>query len=62
MAVTEIGRIDTMTLVERKRLNDVLEEQRMSLSGLTDTSGEIQSVAQVLFPKGRDIQQLFGIM
>lgn len=51
-----------MTLVERKRLNDVLEEQRMSLSGLTDTSGEIQSVAQVLFPKGRDIQQLFGIM
>ncbi|MDY7029761.1 MAG: hypothetical protein SVR04_15825 [Spirochaetota bacterium] len=62
MAVTEIGRIDTMTLVERKRLNDVLEEQRMSLSGLTDTSAAIQSVAQVLFPTGRDIQQLLGIM
>lgn len=95
MAVTEIGRIDTLTLVERKRLNDVLEEQRMSLSGLTDTSaaieigkllsanylvtgsviemagsvvifgriinvesGEIESVAQIIVPKNRDIQQL----
>lgn len=95
MAVTEIGKIDTLTLVERERLGDLLVEQNLSLSGLTDTStaieigrllsasylitgsviemessvvifgriinvesGEIESAAQVIVPRDRDIRQL----
>lgn len=42
MAVTEIGKIDTLTLVERGRLGTLLEEQKLSLSGLTDTSTAIE--------------------
>lgn len=95
MAVVEIGRIDTLTLVEREKLDLVLEEQALALSDLVDTSkaitigrlltadyivtgsviemsgslvifgrivniesGEIESVAQVIVPRNREIESL----
>jgi TolB-like protein len=94
-ALSNLSRIETLTLVERSRLDAVMEEQKLSLAGLTDTStaievgrllaadylltgsviemsatvvifgriirvesGEIESVAQVIIPKDRDVQSL----
>lgn len=95
MAVTEIGRIETLTLVERERMDELFAEQKLSLSGMTDTStaikmgrllsarylvsgsviemsnsvvifgriinvesGEIESAAQVIVRKNRELQEL----
>jgi len=95
MAVVEIAKIDTLTLVERERLDVLLEEQELSLSDLMDTStaievgkflaanyivtgsaikmansvvifgriinvesGEIESVAQVIVHKDKDLRKL----
>ena len=41
MAVVEIGRLDTLTLVERQKLAALLEEQELALSDLMDTSKAI---------------------
>jgi hypothetical protein len=41
-AVVEFGRIDTLTLVERGRLEVVLEEQSLQLTGLVDTNTAIR--------------------
>ena len=41
MAVLEIGRHDTLTVVERERLSDVLAEQQLSLTDLMDTGKAI---------------------
>jgi curli biogenesis system outer membrane secretion channel CsgG len=94
-AVVEIGKIDTLTLVEREKLDMLLEEQELALADLTDTttaievgrfltanylvtgsviemansvvifgriinveSGEIESVAQVIVPKDKNVQKL----
>lgn len=46
-AAVEFGRIDTLTLVERNRLDDVLAEQRIQLTGLVDTSTAIR-VGEIL--------------
>jgi curli biogenesis system outer membrane secretion channel CsgG len=95
MALTEISKIDSFVLVERKQINTILEEQKMSLSGLMDTSqaiqigmllsanfivkgtviemnssvvifgriinvqtGEVESVAQVIVNKDKDVEKL----
>ncbi len=95
MAVTEIGQIETLTLVERERMNELFAEQKLSLSGMADTStaievgkmlaarylvtgsiiemsssvvifgriinvesGEIESAAQVIVRKSRELQEL----
>jgi len=95
MAVVEIGRIDTLTLVERDKLDSLLAEQELALSDLMDTeqaieigkflaanyivtgsviemaatvvifgrvinveTGEVESVAQVILPKDRDVNKL----
>jgi TolB-like protein len=42
MAVTEIARIDSLTLVERDRLDALLAEQELALSDLIDTEQAIQ--------------------
>ena len=42
MALVEIGKIDTLTLVERKKLDALLAEQELSLSDLMDTSNAIE--------------------
>jgi Ca-activated chloride channel homolog len=42
MALSEISKIDSFMLVERQQINVVLKEQKMSLSGLMDTSQAIQ--------------------
>jgi Mg-chelatase subunit ChlD/TolB-like protein len=42
MAVVEIGRIDTLTLVERENLDALLEEQELALSDLMDTEQAIE--------------------
>ena len=42
MAVVEIGRIDTLTLVERKKLDALLAEQELALSDLMDTEQAIE--------------------
>jgi TolB-like protein len=42
MAVVEIGRIDTLKLVERKNLDAVLKEQELALTDLIDTQAAIQ--------------------
>jgi TolB-like protein len=41
-AALEFGRIDTLTLVERNRLDEVLAEQKVQLSGLVDTTTAIK--------------------
>jgi len=41
MAVVEIGRLDTLTLLERQKLAALLEEQELALSDLMDTSKAI---------------------
>ena len=95
MAVLEIGKLDTLTLVERQKLSAILQEQEISLSDLMDTSkaisigkllaanyivtgtvvemsnlvvifgriinvetGEVESVAQVIVLKDREIKKL----
>ncbi len=97
MATVEFGRIDTLTLVERNKLDQVLVEQQLQLTGLVDTStairvgeilaaryivtgsviemtetvvifgrvinvesGEVESVAQVIVPKDREVVGLLG--
>jgi TolB-like protein len=42
MAVVEIGRIDTLTLVEREKLDALLAEQELALSDLMDTEQAIE--------------------
>ena len=42
MAVMEIGRIDTLRLVERARLDSLLAEQELALSDLMDTEQAIE--------------------
>jgi TolB-like protein len=42
MAVVEIGRIDTLQLVERSNLDTVLMEQELALTDLIDTQAAIQ--------------------
>jgi Mg-chelatase subunit ChlD/TolB-like protein len=42
MAVTEIGRIDTLTIVEREKLDALLAEQELALSDLMDTEQAIE--------------------
>jgi TolB-like protein len=42
MAVVEIGRIDTLTLVEREKLDALLAEQELTLSDLMDTEQAIE--------------------
>jgi TolB-like protein len=42
MAVVEIGRIDTLQLVERSNLDAVLKEQELALTDLIDTQAAIQ--------------------
>jgi TolB-like protein len=96
-AVVEFGRIDTLTLVERGRLEVVLEEQSLQLTGLVDTNtairvgellaaefivtgsviemassvvifgrvinvetAEVESVAQVIVPKDRNVLRLLN--
>jgi hypothetical protein len=46
-AVAEIGKIDTLTLVEREKLDMLLEEQELALTDLTDTTTAIE-VGRVL--------------
>ncbi|MBA7643548.1 hypothetical protein ES703_51279 [subsurface metagenome] len=97
MAVVEIGRIDTLTLVERDKLDSLLAEQELALSDLMDTeqaievgkflaanyivtgsviemadtvvvfgrvinveTGEVESVAQVILPRDRDLNKLLA--
>jgi TolB-like protein len=96
-AMVAFGRIDTMTLVERDKLNVLLEEQELALSDLMDTenaiefgrflaanfivtgsviemtntvvvfgrvidvtTGEVESVAQVILPKDPDLARLLS--
>ena len=42
MAMVEFGRIDTMSLVERNRLDVLLQEQELALSDLMDTENAIE--------------------
>jgi TolB-like protein len=42
MAMVEFGRIDTMTLVERGKLDLLLSEQELALSDLMDTENAIE--------------------
>jgi TolB-like protein len=42
MAVVEIGRIDTLTLVEREKLDTLLAEQELALADLIDTEQAIE--------------------
>ena len=42
MAVVEIGRIDTLTLIEREKLDALLAEQELALSDLMDTEQAIE--------------------
>jgi curli biogenesis system outer membrane secretion channel CsgG len=42
MAVVEIGRIDTLTLVEREKLDALLAEQELALADLMDTEQAIE--------------------
>jgi len=42
MAMVEFGRIDTLTLVERNRLDELLAEQELALSDLMDTENAIE--------------------
>ncbi len=42
MAVVEITKVDTLKLVERDKLNAVLEEQEFALSDIVDTSKAIE--------------------
>jgi TolB-like protein len=42
MAVVEFGRIDTLTLVERNKLDELLAEQELALSDLMDTENAIE--------------------
>jgi TolB-like protein len=42
MAVVEIGRIDTLTLVEREKLDTLLAEQELALADLMDTEQAIE--------------------
>jgi TolB-like protein len=41
-AIVQIGRIDTLTLVEREKLDALLEEQALALSDLMDTTKAIE--------------------
>jgi TolB-like protein len=95
MAVSEIAKIESFVLVERRQIETILAEQELALSDLMDTaqaiqvgamlaanyivtgtviemaqsviifgriinveSGEVESVAQVIVPKGRDVEKL----
>ncbi|MBN2443505.1 MAG: VWA domain-containing protein [Spirochaetales bacterium] len=95
MAILEISKLDNMKLVERNKLDKILEEQELSLSALMDTSkairignllsaqyiltgtviemdtsvvifgriinvetGEIESVAQVIVDKNKEVNDL----
>ncbi len=42
MAVTEISRLDTLTVVDRSNIDQILEEQKLSLSALMDTTTAIE--------------------
>lgn len=42
MAVLEISRFDTLTVVERSRISEIMEEQKLSLSALMDTEKAIE--------------------
>jgi len=42
MAMIEFGRIDTLTLVERNKLDELLAEQELALSDLMDTENAIE--------------------
>ena len=42
MAMVEFGRIDTLTLVERNKLDEILAEQELALSDLMDTENAIE--------------------
>ncbi|MEE8591583.1 MAG: FlgO family outer membrane protein, partial [Spirochaetia bacterium] len=42
MAMVEFGRIDTLTLVERNKLDELLAEQELALSDLMDTENAIE--------------------
>lgn len=42
MAMVEFGRIDTLTLVERNKLGELLAEQELALSDLMDTENAIE--------------------
>ena len=96
-AVVAFGRIDTITLVEREKLDVLLAEQELALSDLVDTenaikvgkflaadyivtgsiiemantvvvfgrvinvsTGEVESVAQVILPKDVDVTRLLA--
>ncbi len=42
MAISEISKLDTLTIVERNRFESIIEEQKLALSGLMDTETAIE--------------------